>query len=196
LGQDVRRRSFPGTSSRFSPMGTATPFPGGKRGSSLGPSRSYFTPGGAMPREAGRNPSFSDPSILLPKHRDVPFPLGPRRVPSTGPFPSQPPRGRLGAGAADQAENLVQHISGKGWQNRSPASPTGHIPSLEAFPKEYLRIPLHRDAVLRSGHHGPLESVPSYPMLGTPTALDPNGSATCDLPFLRTMGLASRTGKP
>jgi hypothetical protein len=111
-----------------------------------------------MPREAGRNPSFSDPSILLPKHRDVPFPLGPRRVPSTGPFPSQPPRGRLGAGAADQAENLVQHISGKGWQNRSPASPTGHIPSLEAFPKEYLRIPLHRDAVLRSGHHGPLES--------------------------------------
>jgi hypothetical protein len=159
LGQDVRRRSFPGTSSRFSPMGTATPFPGGKRGSSLGPSRSYFTPGGAMPREAGRNPSFSDPSILLPKHRDVPFPLGPRRVPSTGPFPSQPPRGRLGAGAADQAENLVQHISGKGWQNRSPASPTGHIPSLEAFPKEYLRIPLHRDAVLRSGHRGPLESV-------------------------------------
>jgi hypothetical protein len=111
-----------------------------------------------MPREAGRNPSFSDPSILLPKHRDVPFPLGPRRVPSAGPFPSQPPRGRLGAGAADQAENLVQHISGKGWQNRSPASPTGHIPSLEAFPKEYLRIPLHRDAVLRSGHHGPLES--------------------------------------
>jgi hypothetical protein len=103
-----------------------------------------------MPREAGRNPSFSDPSILLPKHRDVPFPLGPRRVPSTGPFPSQPPRGRLGAGAADQAENLVQHISGKGWQNRSPASPTGHIPSLEAFPKEYLRIPLHRDAVLRA----------------------------------------------
>jgi hypothetical protein len=113
-----------------------------------------------MPREAGRNPSFSDPSILLPKHRDVPFPLGPRRVPSTGPFPSQPPRGRLGAGAADQAENLVQHISGKGWQNRSPASPTGHIPSLEAFPKEYLRIPLHRDAVLRSGHRGPLESDP------------------------------------
>jgi hypothetical protein len=162
LGQDVRRRSFPGTSSRFSPMGTATPFPGGKRGSSLGPSRSYFTPGGAMPREAGRNPSFSDPSILLPKHRDVPFPLGPRRVPSAGPFPSQPPRGRLGAGAADQAENLVQHISGKGWQNRSPASPTGHIPSLEAFPKEYLRIPLHRDAVLRSGHRGPLESAKTF----------------------------------
>jgi hypothetical protein len=117
-----------------------------------------------MPREAGRNPSFSDPSILLPKHRDVPFPLGPRRVPSAGPFPSQPPRGRLGAGAADQAENLVQHISGKGWQNRSPASPTGHIPSLEAFPKEYLRIPLHRDAVLRSGHRGPLDLAPFLPL--------------------------------
>lgn len=55
-GQDVRRRPFPGTSSRFSPIGTATPFPGGLGGSPLGPSRSYFTPGGAMPREAGRNP--------------------------------------------------------------------------------------------------------------------------------------------